>query len=293
MHPWNTSIDALIQPSRRRISKIKPDQVKTVLGLARRKATPFPSSRATARKSTGELGRRTDPRDREGIRVRQESFKSARTTSARLIDEKGHVDARNSRNEDRRCRQARRSRRHLPSVTRKRRRRRPPKRIAKGLEPLAKCDPRRSRRIGTARSAAATPYLNDDRVKTVEGSASKAPAYIIAETISDNANYRKWIREFTHGSRATWSTKKKKDAEDELQARTRTTTTYAEPLKADQARTASSRSTAPRTRRSSARTSKSTSKTSTSISNRKSSDRAPSPSTDSFKGAIARRATSA
>ncbi len=81
--------------------------------------------------------------------------------------------------------------------------------IKKGLEPLANT-------ILTFPdvediNTLAEPYLTDE-VPTVE-EALQGAQYIIAEVISDNANYRKWIRQhtFDHGMMVT---KMKKDAED-------------------------------------------------------------------------------
>ncbi|MDD3128916.1 MAG: Tex family protein [Candidatus Izemoplasmatales bacterium] len=60
----------------------------------------------------------------------------------------------------------------------------------------------------------ASTYLNEE-VTTIED-ALQGAKYIIAERVSDNADYRKWIRDFTykHGRIAT---KVKKDAEDQYQ----------------------------------------------------------------------------
>ncbi|MGD9964143.1 MAG: Tex family protein [Candidatus Izemoplasmatales bacterium] len=58
----------------------------------------------------------------------------------------------------------------------------------------------------------ATPYLNED-VKTEEDALLGA-GYIIAEMVSDNADYRKWIRDYTYRN-GRIVTKIKKDAEDQ------------------------------------------------------------------------------
>ena len=58
----------------------------------------------------------------------------------------------------------------------------------------------------------ATPYLNEE-VKT-EDDALLGASYIIAEMVSDNADYRKWIRDFTYRN-GRIVTKIKKDAEDQ------------------------------------------------------------------------------
>lgn len=84
--------------------------------------------------------------------------------------------------------------------------------IAQGLEPLAKW--MMSFPQGNIDfEAIAQPYLND-AVKTIED-AYQGAKYIIAEMVSDQAEYRKWIREFTMKS-GKIVTKKKKDAQDEL-----------------------------------------------------------------------------
>jgi uncharacterized protein len=60
----------------------------------------------------------------------------------------------------------------------------------------------------------ASPYLTDE-VKTIE-EALQGAKYIIAEMVSDNADYRKWIRDFTYKN-GKIVTKIKKDAEDQYQ----------------------------------------------------------------------------
>jgi len=81
--------------------------------------------------------------------------------------------------------------------------------IKLGLEPLAKLImtfPNKGIEI-------ADPYLND-KVKTREDAIINA-GYIIADTISDNPKYRKWIKDYTV-NRGFVVSKKKKDAEDNL-----------------------------------------------------------------------------
>jgi len=81
--------------------------------------------------------------------------------------------------------------------------------IKLGLEPLAKLImtfPNEGIEI-------ADPYLND-KVKTREDAIINA-GYIIADTISDNPKYRKWIKDYTV-NRGFVVSKKKKDAEDNL-----------------------------------------------------------------------------
>lgn len=82
--------------------------------------------------------------------------------------------------------------------------------IKKGLEPLAL-------KLLTFPDvedldALAKPFIND-QVLTIE-EAFQGAKYIIAEIISDNADYRKWIRNFTYKN-GKIVTKKKKSAEDQ------------------------------------------------------------------------------
>jgi len=60
----------------------------------------------------------------------------------------------------------------------------------------------------------AAPFLTEE-VKTVEG-ALQGAIYIIAEMVSDNADYRKWIRDYSYKN-GKIVTKIKKDAEDQYQ----------------------------------------------------------------------------
>ena len=82
--------------------------------------------------------------------------------------------------------------------------------INNGLEPLAKII--MSFPIKGSINEIASKYLND-KVKTVE-EAIQGAKYIIAEWISDNASYRKWIRNYTYRN-GVIITKIKKDANDE------------------------------------------------------------------------------
>lgn len=81
--------------------------------------------------------------------------------------------------------------------------------IKNGLEPLAK---QIMSYTTKPLEDLVNPYLNEN-VKTVEAAIDGA-GYIIAEWISDNAFYRKWIRNFTYNT-GTLVTKKKKSSEDE------------------------------------------------------------------------------
>ncbi len=81
--------------------------------------------------------------------------------------------------------------------------------INQGLEPLAKMI--MSFPMAGSLEEMAHKFLND-KVKTVEDAITGAK-YIIAEWISDNASYRKWIRVNTY-LYGTITSKKKKDAND-------------------------------------------------------------------------------
>jgi len=97
--------------------------------------------------------------------------------------------------------------------------------IANGLEPLAKL--MMTFPLSGDLIELAQPYLSE-AVLTVQD-AYQGAKYIIAEQISDNANYRKWIRDYTLRS-GKIVTKKKKDAVDEYQTY-QNYYLYDEPLK--------------------------------------------------------------
>ena len=82
--------------------------------------------------------------------------------------------------------------------------------IALGLEPLAKM--MMSFPMNGSLGDMASKFVND-KVKSVEDAITGAK-YIIAEWISDNASYRKWIRSYFYKNGIIVS-KKKKNAEDE------------------------------------------------------------------------------
>jgi len=82
--------------------------------------------------------------------------------------------------------------------------------INNGLEPLAK--KMMSFPTNGSLEELAKPYLND-KVKTIEDAITGAK-YIIAEWVSDNAYFRKWIRSFIYKN-GILTTKIKKDANDE------------------------------------------------------------------------------
>lgn len=81
--------------------------------------------------------------------------------------------------------------------------------INNGLEPLAKKI--MSFPITGSLDDLTKPYINEKVVDS--NSALLGASYIIAEWISDNANYRKWMRSYIY-KKGIITTKKKKDAED-------------------------------------------------------------------------------
>ena len=201
--------------------KIKPDQVKTVLGLLKEGNT-VPFIARYRKEVTGEL-------DEEQIRAIEKeyeygvSLQKRKDDISRLIDEKGLLteELKAKINEAMKLVD-------LEDIYRPFKEKKKTKAtdaIAKGLEPLAKailCFPK-----DVTPEALAQPFLNDS-VKTVK-EALEGAGYIIAEVISDNAGYRKWIRDFTW-NKGTLVTKLKKDAKDELQVY-KNYYDYSEPLK--------------------------------------------------------------
>ncbi len=97
--------------------------------------------------------------------------------------------------------------------------------IAKGLEPLAKWI--MTFPLQADLNDVALPYVNE-QVLTVEDAFTGAK-YIIAEWVSDQAEYRKWIRDYTFHN-GSMVTKKKKDAQDDYQTY-QNYYEYEEPLK--------------------------------------------------------------
>ena len=84
--------------------------------------------------------------------------------------------------------------------------------IKKGLEPLADfmmTFPKEGNLVDIAK-----PFLNEEVLSVDE--AYEGAKYIIAEKISDQADYRKWIREYTFNN-GFLASSKKKDAEDAYQ----------------------------------------------------------------------------
>lgn len=84
--------------------------------------------------------------------------------------------------------------------------------IKKGLEPLAKLF--LSFPLDSNIDHLITPFLNEEVLTKEE--AILGAEHIISEIVSDNASYRKWIREFTYQN-GSLSAKVKKDAKDEQQ----------------------------------------------------------------------------
>ena len=82
--------------------------------------------------------------------------------------------------------------------------------IALGLEPLAKMI--MTFKENGSLDSLASKFVND-KVKTIDEALTGA-SYIIAEWISDNAYYRKWIRSFLYKN-ASLTSKKKKNSVDE------------------------------------------------------------------------------
>ncbi|MCF7924267.1 MAG: RNA-binding transcriptional accessory protein [Candidatus Izimaplasma sp.] len=84
--------------------------------------------------------------------------------------------------------------------------------IKKGLEPLAN-EMLLFPEEGSLEKMA-IPYLSDE-VESVEDAFTEAK-YIIAEMVSDNADYRKWIREYTYNN-GNLVTQKKKNVKDQYE----------------------------------------------------------------------------
>ncbi len=187
---------------------IRIDQVKAVLDLlAEDNTVPFI---ARYRKEvTGSL-------DEEQIRAIEKEYEYGKNLQkrkddiSRLIDEKGMLtdELRSQINEATKLVDLE----DLYRPYKEKKKTKATEAIAQGLEPLAKwimSFPQGSIDF----EAIGQPYVNDT-VKTIED-AYQGAKYIIAEMVSDQAEYRKWIREFTMKS-GKIITKKKKDAQDEL-----------------------------------------------------------------------------
>ncbi|MDP3130238.1 MAG: Tex-like N-terminal domain-containing protein, partial [Bacillota bacterium] len=201
--------------------KIKPDQVKTVLGLLTEGNT-VPFIARYRKEVTGAL-------DEEQIRTIEKeyeygvSLQKRKDDISRLIDEKGLLT------EELKVKIAEAVKLvDLEDIYRPFKEKKKTKAtdaIAKGLEPLAKAILAFPKE--TTPEALAAPFLNES-VTTVK-EALEGAGYIIAETISDNAAHRKWIRDFTW-NKGVLVTKIKKDAKDDLQVY-KNYYDYQEPLK--------------------------------------------------------------
>lgn len=185
-------------------NNIKPNQIKSVLKLLEEGNT-IPFIARYRKEATGSL-------DEEQIRIINEHYTyqvnllKRKEDVIRLIDEKGMLTE-ELKNEILSCTK-------LVDVEdlyrpfKEKKKTKATEAIANGLEPLAK-------EIMNYRSDVldiAKKYIND-KVKSVEDAITGAK-YIIAENISDNAKYRKWIRIETYKN-STLSSKIKKNAVDE------------------------------------------------------------------------------
>ena len=184
---------------------IKPSQVKSVLDLLKDGST-IPFIARYRKEATGNL-------DEEQIRAIDEVYQyqvnllKRKEDVIRLIDEKGMLTEELKSKimtsvklievED------------LYRPFKEKKKTKATEAIAKGLEPLAKLIMEYP--VSGNLKDLAKPFINDE-VKTIED-ALEGAKYIIAENISDNANYRKWIRTntFIYG---TLKSTLKKNAED-------------------------------------------------------------------------------
>ena len=185
-------------------NNIKPNQIKSVLTLLEEGNT-IPFIARYRKEATGSL-------DEEQIRVISEHYEyqvnllKRKEDVIRLIDEKGLLtDA--LKEEILACTK-------LVDVEdlyrpyKEKKKTKATEAIANGLEPLADA----IMAYNTNINSMATSFIND-KVKSVE-EAIMGAKYIIAERISDNAKYRKWIRIETI-KYGTLQSKKKKNATDE------------------------------------------------------------------------------
>ena len=185
-------------------NNIKPNQIKSVLNLLEEGNT-IPFIARYRKEATGSL-------DEEQIRVISEHYEyqvnllKRKEDVIRLIDEKGMLTD-SLKAEIMACVK-------LVDVEdlyrpyKEKKKTKATEAIANGLEPLADAIMAYNSNINSM----ATSFLND-KVKSVEEAITGAK-YIIAERISDNAKYRKWIRIETIKF-ATLQSKKKKGATDE------------------------------------------------------------------------------
>ncbi|MDD3126100.1 MAG: Tex family protein [Candidatus Izemoplasmatales bacterium] len=185
---------------------IKDTQVKTVLDLLGEGNT-VPFIARYRKEMTGSL-------DEEQIRVIEKEYEYGQNLQkrkddiTRLIDEKGMLTAELKVKIDEAAKLVDLEDIYRPYKEKKKTK--ATEAIAKGLEPLAK----------TIMTFPNIDKIDDlallyitEAVPTIEAAFTGAK-YIIAEMISDNATYRKWIRDYTSRS-GKIVTKKKKDAVDE------------------------------------------------------------------------------
>jgi len=201
---------------------IKVSQIETVLGLLEEGNT-VPFIARYRKEVTGEL-------DEEQIRSIEKEYEYGKNLQKRkddilrLIDEKGMLtdELRDKINEAMKLVDLE----DLYRPYKEKKKTKATEAIAKGLEPLAKTI--LSFPQNATLEELAQPYLNE-QVTSVEEALTGAK-YIIAEFVSDNATYRKWIRDYTMRSGKIVA-KKKKDAVDEY-ATYQNYYEYDEPLKA-------------------------------------------------------------
>lgn len=188
-------------------SHIKETQIKAVLDLLKEGNT-VPFIARYRKEVTGSL-------DEEQIREIEkeyaygESLQKRKEDISRLIDEKGMLTPELKAKIDEAVKLVDLEDLYRPYKEKKKTK--ATEAIAKGLEPLAKTMMTFPKIENL--DELAKPYLSD-AVPTVK-EAFEGAKFIIAETISDNAAYRKWIRDFTSRT-GKIVTKKKKDAKDEL-----------------------------------------------------------------------------
>jgi protein Tex len=201
---------------------IKVSQVETVLSLLEEGNT-VPFIARYRKEVTGEL-------DEEQIRAIEKEYEYGKSLQkrkddiSRLIDEKGMLTDELKAKIDEAVKLVDLEDIYRPYKEKKKTK--ATEAMAKGLEPLAKA--MLAFPLNVDLNELAKPYLNE-QVPSVEEAYAGAK-YIIAEFVSDNATYRKWIRDFTMRTGKV-ITKKKKDAVDEYSTY-QNYYEYEEPLKA-------------------------------------------------------------
>jgi uncharacterized protein len=187
-------------------SHIKESQVKTVLDLLKEGNT-VPFIARYRKEMTGSL-------DEEQIRDIEKEYEYGQNLQkrkddiSRLIDEKGMLTAELKAKIDEALKLVDLEDLYRPYKEKKKTK--ATEAIAKGLEPLAKTIMTFPQILNL--DDLARPFLTE-AVPTI-AEAFTGAKHIIAEMISDNAAYRKWIRDFTNRT-GKIVTKKKKDAVDE------------------------------------------------------------------------------